>query len=55
MFVYKPSGIEGTQIANFYKNKLNKKKVTLCGKLDRMAQGLLLLLVDDDCKNMNQH
>lgn len=55
MLVYKPSGIEGTQIANFYKNKLNKKKVTLCGKLDIMAQGLLLLLFDDDCKNMNQH
>tara|TARA_Y100000741_G_C18224035_1_gene547088 strand:- start:612 stop:1334 length:723 start_codon:yes stop_codon:yes gene_type:complete len=55
MLVYKPSGIEGTQIANFYKKKLNKSKVTLCGKLDIMAQGLLLLLFDDDCKKMNQH
>ena len=54
MLVYKPSGIEGTTIANFYKNKLNKK-VTVCGKLDIMAQGLLLLLFDDDCKKMNQH
>jgi len=55
MLVYKPPGIEGTQIANLYKTKLNKKKVTLCGKLDIMAQGLLLLLFDDECKKMNQH
>ena len=55
MLVYKPPGIEGTQIANLYKIKLNKKKVTLCGKLDIMAQGLLLLLFDNDCKNMTQN
>mgnify|MGYP001201409336 CR=1 FL=1 len=55
MLVYKPAGIEGTQIADFYKKKLNKKKVTLCGKLDIMAQGLLLLLFDDDCKKMKQN
>ena len=32
-----------------------KKKVCICGKLDPMAEGDLLLLFDDECKLMNQH
>tara|TARA_B100001175_G_scaffold282343_1_gene261376 strand:+ start:235 stop:987 length:753 start_codon:yes stop_codon:yes gene_type:complete len=53
--VYKPAGILGTQIANDYKIKLNKKKVCICGKLDPMAEGQLLLLFDENCKNMNNY
>ena len=55
MFVYKPCGIEGSEIADLYKKLLNKKKVCLCGKLDIMAEGLLQLLFDEDCKNMKHH
>ena len=55
MFVYKPCGIEGSYIADSYKKQLNKKKVCLCGKLDIMAEGLLQLLFDEDCKNMKYH
>ena len=55
MLVYKPSGILGTCVANQYKKNLNKKKVCICGKLDPMAEGQLLLLFDNDCKNMNKH
>lgn len=55
MLVYKPPGILGTSVANQYKEKLNKKKVCICGKLDPMAEGQLLLLFDNDCKNMNKH
>lgn len=53
--VYKPKGVLGTEIAYNYKIKNNKKKVCICGKLDPMAQGQLLLLYDDNCKNMNNH
>ena len=55
MFVYKPCGIEGSYIADLYKKQLNKNKVCLCGKLDIMAEGLLQLLFDEDCKNMKYH
>ena len=55
MFVYKPSGIEGSKIAQDYKTLLNKNKVCLCGKLDIMAEGLLYLLFDNDCKKMQQN
>ena len=55
MLVYKPCGILGTAVANKYKEQLNKKKVTLCGKLDILARGLLLLLFDEDCKTMEEN
>ena len=54
-FVYKPKGILGTKIAEDYKNKLGKNKVCICGKLDPMAQGKLLLLFDDECKKMDEN
>ena len=54
-FVYKPPGILGTQIANNYKEKNNKNKVCICGKLDPMAEGELLLLYNENCKNMNKY
>jgi len=53
--IYKPPGILGTHIANEYKIKLKKNKVCICGKLDPMAEGQLLLLFDDNCKNMNNY
>ena len=53
--VYKPPGILGTHIANEYKIKLKKNKVCICGKLDPMAEGELLLLYDENCKNMNNY
>ena len=54
-FVYKPKGILGTKIAEDYKNKLGKNKVCICGKLDPMAQGKLLLLFDEECKKMDEN
>ena len=54
-FVYKPPGILGTKIANNYKEKYNKNKVCICGKLDPMAEGELLLLYNENCKNMNKY
>lgn len=53
--VYKPPGILGTQIAKAYKQKHNKNKVCICGKLDPMAEGQLLLLYDEHCKKMNNY
>lgn len=53
--VYKPPGYLNTEIANKEKDKLNKKKVCICGKLDPLAEGELLLLFDDECKLMNYY
>ncbi len=38
-------------------NNLNQKldKVCYCGRLDPMARGLVLLLVGNECKNMDKH
>lgn len=55
LIVNKPFGAEGTQIANTYKKLYNKKKVVICGKLDPMASGELLLLFDNECKMMNNY
>ena len=55
LIVNKPFGAEGTQIANSYKKLYNKKKVVICGKLDPMASGELLLLFDNECKMMNNY
>ena len=54
LIVDKMVGILGTEIAEKYKNKLGKKKVCICGKLDPMAQGKLLLLFDEECKKMDE-
>ena len=53
--IYKPPGYLNTEIANKEKEKLNKKKVCICGKLDPLAEGELLLLFDDECKLMNSY
>ena len=53
--VYKPPGYLNTEIANKEKIKLNKKKVCICGKLDPLAKGELLLLFDKECKLMNYY
>ena len=53
--VYKPPGYLNTEIANKEKEKLNKKKVCICGKLDPLAEGELLLLFDNECKLMNSY
>ena len=55
LIVDKMVGILGTEIAEKYKNKLGKKKVCICGKLDPMAQGKLLLLFDEECKKMDEN
>lgn len=53
--VYKPLGCINTTIANQEKEKLGKNKVCICGKLDPMARGKLLLLFDDECKQMDDY
>lgn len=53
--VYKPPGYLNIEIANKEKKKLKKKKVCICGKLDPLAQGELLLLFDNECKLMNSY
>jgi len=55
MIVYKPPGVTSLEIANKYKTELLKKKVCVCGKLDPMAHGDLLLLFDEDCSHMDRY
>ena len=55
LIVDKPPGILGTKVAKDYKNKLGKNKVCICGKLDPMARGKLLLLFDEECKKMDEN
>ena len=53
LLIHKTRGEDGTTLANIYKQNLGKKKVVVCGKLDPMASGELLLLFDEECKQMN--
>ncbi len=56
--LYKPIGLTPLQaIQEFKKNnhRYRKEKISYSGRLDPMAQGVLLLLVGDENKNMNQY
>jgi len=53
--IHKPIGVDGTLCVSTYLKNLGKKKFVICGKLDPMAKGVLLVLFDDDCKLMNSY
>ena len=55
-FVVKEAGNTMIQTMDKFKKDNNiDKKVCYCGRLDPMARGLVLLLVGDECKNMEKH
>jgi tRNA pseudouridine(55) synthase len=55
-FVIKEAGNTMVQTIDKFKKDNNiDKKVCYCGRLDPMARGLVLLLVGDECKNMEKH
>ncbi len=51
--IYKERG--ETPLESVNKFFLNKEKVTYAGRLDPMAEGLLLVLKGDECKNARHH
>jgi tRNA pseudouridine(55) synthase len=55
-YVIKEPGHTMIQTMDKFKKDNNvDKKVCYCGRLDPMARGLVLLLVGDECKNMEKH
>jgi tRNA pseudouridine(55) synthase len=56
MFYIKEAGHTMIQTMDKFKKENNiNQKVCYCGRLDPMARGLVLLLVGDECKNMDKH
>jgi tRNA pseudouridine(55) synthase len=55
-YVIKEAGHTMVQTMDKFKKDNNiDKKVCYCGRLDPMARGQVLLLVGDECKNMEKH
>jgi len=54
-FIYKPSGYTINQFINTYKEEHNIKKLCFCGRLDPMARGEILILENDECKQMPKY
>jgi tRNA pseudouridine55 synthase len=56
MFYIKEAGNTMIQTMDKFKKENNiNTKVCYCGRLDPMARGLVLLLVGDECKNMDKY
>lgn len=53
--IEKLSGCTINECINEYKNKNNIKKLCFCGRLDPMARGKVLILIDDECKMMPKY
>jgi tRNA pseudouridine(55) synthase len=54
-FIYKPSGYTINQFINTYKEEHNIKKLCFCGRLDPMARGEILILENEECKQMPKY
>ncbi len=52
---YKKPGLTMGQTINLFKKENNISKCCYCGRLDPMARGQLLLLIDDECKDMPKY
>ncbi len=52
---YKQPGLTMGQTINIFKKENNISKCCYCGRLDPMARGQLLLLIDDECKDMPKY
>ena len=55
IIINKPPGCTINDFINKVKDERNIKKICFCGRLDPMARGKLLLLVDDECKKVNNY
>jgi tRNA pseudouridine55 synthase len=56
--LYKPLGISPLDLIKVFKDKypyLRGKKMTYAGRLDPMAEGVVLVLVDEELKKFHQH
>lgn len=55
IIIEKPRGCTINQFINKYKNDNNIKKLCFCGRLDPMARGKILILIDEECKMMPKY
>jgi tRNA pseudouridine(55) synthase len=55
LFLWKPYGITSNYFTTDLKNKYNIAKICYAGRLDPLAQGLMLILTDNDICTMNTH
>jgi tRNA U55 pseudouridine synthase TruB len=60
VIIPKPAGITMNQLIIDYKNQQNKNaqhinKICFAGRLDPMARGLCLFLLNDECKKINEY
>lgn len=51
--LWKPYGITSVQFVKEYQRQNNIEKATCTGRLDPLAQGVLMVLTDDDTKKMS--
>ena len=52
IIIEKPRGCTINEFINKYKKDNNIKKLCFCGRLDPMARGKVLILIDNECKMM---
>jgi tRNA pseudouridine(55) synthase len=52
IIIEKPRGCTINEFINKYKKDNNIKKLCFCGRLDPMARGKVLILINDECKLM---
>jgi len=52
--INKPSGITINDLAKKIKDDRGFKKVCFCGRLDPMARGQIILLINDECKKVSE-
>lgn len=52
---YKPPGMTMNQIIKNYKEYYGVNKMCYCGRLDPMARGKIILLKDEECKDMQKY
>jgi tRNA pseudouridine(55) synthase len=55
LIVNKPAGITINQFINQYKNENPNQKICFSGRLDPMARGEVILLFNDECKNIDKY
>jgi tRNA pseudouridine(55) synthase len=55
IIINKETGYTINQVINKYKKDNNIKKACFCGRLDPMARGQVMILIDDECKLMSQY
>ena len=53
--IEKPSGCTVNEFIERYKKEHQINKLCFCGRLDPMARGKLMILIDDECKQINKY